>query len=274
MIFEHESYRTYLKGVLVERIARNRAYSLRAMARQLSLAPSSLSEVLKGKINLSPETAWTTATRLGLDEKGREYFCLMVQLESAKSVELRAEIEGKLRQLNPQVSRYDVEVDIFKMISDWYHVPILMMTDLAEGFEPGSYAAWAARKLGISQPEAEAAIDRLVRLELLKRDDAGHLRRTKENLVARSGVPNEGLRRFHRQMLHKATESLETQTPQEKFVGSQTFAIDVTELRKFERRLDQVLTEMSQLARKGKKKTHVYHLGIQLFNLTDKGTDL
>lgn len=50
-------YRAFLNQKLKRRIEKNPAYSLRAMAKHLGLAPSMLSDVLSGKRNLSLDHA-------------------------------------------------------------------------------------------------------------------------------------------------------------------------------------------------------------------------
>ncbi|MEK7692130.1 MAG: TIGR02147 family protein, partial [Bdellovibrionota bacterium] len=77
-VFQHSSYRPYLRSVLADRISRNPAYSLRSMASHLGMAPSSFSEVLKGRTGLSLQAAARIARKLGLSEDESEYFALLV----------------------------------------------------------------------------------------------------------------------------------------------------------------------------------------------------
>src|SRR5258708_36824233 len=123
-ILEHQNYRIYLKCVLVERADANPAYSLRALARNLTLAPSYLSAILSGKKNLSAERALETAAGLQLNETEREYFCLLVQIESTTDPALKDSLLKRVRQLNPNVGVYDLSLDHFKIISDWPHFAI------------------------------------------------------------------------------------------------------------------------------------------------------
>src|SRR5690349_9824776 len=81
MIFGYQSYRQYLKVTLADRIGRNPAYSLRAMARDIDISPGLLSLILSQKKNLSDEKALDVAACLELDERETEYFSLLVQLE-------------------------------------------------------------------------------------------------------------------------------------------------------------------------------------------------
>lgn len=278
-IFEHTSYRTYLKSVLAERITKNTSYSLRAMAKALGIQSSHLSSVQNGVKNLSLKAAVAVAGKLGLDATEAEYFCLLVQYENEKSPELKAthlqRLRGLLKTTNSGLEFRDLGVDAFKLIADWYHIPTLEMLGL-DDFE---YSAEnVARRLGVSVIEARAAIERLERLELIERDAKGRYRKAIKNPVFQSPTPNKALRHFHRQMLEKAIESLETQSPAEKYNASHTLALDprdVDRVRRlfddFRKNLAAVLDQDEHEDGTAKKRTAVYHLNVQFFNLTHKG---
>ncbi len=266
MIFEHTTYRDFLKETLAKRQAQNKRYSLRAMARQLGLAPSMLSDLLKGQRQLSLMKGADVAQRLGLGAREGEYFLLMIQREAEKVVELQAVWEERLLALNPSRQVRDVGVDAFRLIADWHHLAVLESVGLT-GFE--FTPANLARRLGITTVQAECSIALLQRLELIERDTKGGCRKTHLNILAQSPAPNQGLRRFHKQMLEKAIESVEGQTPQEKFIGSETFCFDDDQLGDLQKLANEFLDKAVALAQKSKKRDHVRHLGVQFFKLTN-----
>lgn len=270
MIFEHTSYRSYLKSVLADRIAKNPFYSLRAMARALEVQPSHLSAIHNGLKNLSPQTALKIAAKLGLSEQESEYFRLLVDYEAAKSPELKAAYQRKLQALNGKTEVRDLSLDAFKLIADWYHIPILEMTGLAKfKFTPAA----VARRLGITPLEAQVAVERLLRLELIEPKDGGGYRKVHKNSLFKSEQVNLALRRFHQQMIERAGRSLETQKPDERYVGSQTFAIDPQSLPEAKKIIDEFRQKLVSHFDSGKSRTEVYHLGVQLFNLTKGESD-
>src|SRR5262245_23280894 len=130
MVQEHQNYRSYLRAVLAERIAQNPAYSLRAFARDLKVHPSQLSAIFKGKKGISLKSALRVAQRLSLAAAATEYFYLLVQYESAPSEEMKDIVMGKLRGMSNGAPVKDLSVDRFKLIADWYHLPILEMTEI------------------------------------------------------------------------------------------------------------------------------------------------
>lgn len=267
MLMEHSNYRTFLKTELADRISRNASYSMRSFAQALSLSPSALCEVMKGSKNLSEEMALQIARKLRLSSKEQEYFRLMVLLDRAKKPEIKETALQKIRELNPQNTSYDLSIDLFKVISDWYHFAILACLDLKD-FEPNSQNL--SKKLGISTLDTDLAIDRLLRLEMIEKDTRGKYRKIKLNPRVVSNAPNESLRNYHRQTLQKAIESLTTQNPSEKIIGSETIAIDPKDLEQYRALTEDYFEKVLNLSKKSHSKKEVYHLGIQFFNLSSK----
>jgi uncharacterized protein (TIGR02147 family) len=246
----------------------NPAFSQRAFARKLGVAPGFLNEVLAGKKNLSNQTAFKLAARLELSREETEVFCALVQLELTRDLDARRKIIERLRGLNldGQVPA-DLSVEVFAAIADWYHVAIRNLVELdGARLTP----AEAARRLGITELEAELALDRLLKLELIERNEAkpSGYSRTEPHSWIESQAPNGALRRFHRQMLAKAMESLETQSNAEKVVATHTLAVPDAAFAEADRLIDEFLLKMAKLAELPGPRTQVYHLGLQYFNLT------
>lgn len=268
MIYAHFSYRTFLKEVLVDKTAKNPSYSLRAMARQLGVATSSLSEVLAGKSGFSLMAARKIALKLRLSPEETEYFCLLVQLEATKDLEIRESLLARIRGSNPNLPHqvHDLSVDQFMQISEWYHSAILELVSL-DGKD--MTAALAAKRLGTTKLQAEVAIDRLLRLELLERDCNGRLRRIHNRLIARSNAQQDkAQRKFFRQMLEKASSALETQSQRERVSGYETLPFSTEAVPEARSIMERFFAEMIALSRRTARKDSVYHLNVHFFNLT------
>lgn len=267
MVYETQNYRSYLKATLAEKIQTNPQFSLRAFALHLGLSHAALSQVFKGTKNLSFERAMDIANRLKLSEQEKEYFCTLVQYESAKSVQMKSELLDRLNRIRPQQQVHHLSLDKFKIIADWYHLPILNMTYILNfDFSPRAIAL----RLGITANEAEVAIERLERLGLLTKDETGRYTKTEERLMASSSDMSSALRRYHRQMLEKAIDALETQTTAEKINGSETFAFSADKIARAKEITEDFYNKILALADETDSSgpTDVYHLQVNCFNLT------
>lgn len=268
MSFGAENYRHYLKTVLSERVKKNPSYSLRAFATALGLSSGGLSRILKGEKNLSLERASQIASKLNLSSAEAEYFVLLVQANNAKTPELRETFLERLNSVRPGGKIFDLSVDHFKVISDWYHLAILEALDVVGlEFEPKAIAKF----LGITPIEAELAIERLVRLELIE-FKAGKAKpvRTVNRLLVESNVPKDAMRKYYRQTLQKALESVDAQTPDEKVIGTEVFAFDSNQLEEARKISHRYLDEMLALSKKSKNKRALYQVCAQFFRLNEE----
>ncbi|MGE3611172.1 MAG: TIGR02147 family protein [Bacteriovoracaceae bacterium] len=268
MIFEHQNYKTFLKTTLAEKIAKNPSYSLRSFAQQLGVSHAALSQVFKGEKNFSFERAMDIATKLNLKDKEREYFCLLVQYEAAKKIEVRSEIRERLNRLRPVGEVQDLNLDIFKVISDWYHFAILALIRLDKPLPP----EFIADQLGISSIEAEAAIERLDRLNLIEKLGDHRYIRTKNRILAQSDTSNSALNKFNKQMLMKSLESIEEQNSEERITGSETFILSPEKFSEAKRLTYEYLDKFDELSADGRKgeEGEVYHVHVNCFKLTKK----
>lgn len=266
-IYQHHNYTSFLKEVLLEKSKKNPSYSLRAMAKQLSLQPSLLSEVFSGKRHLTEENSVMIAEKLGLDDAGRDYFRTLVQIGRAKKPQVREVLLNKLRTLHPQREiKHDLSVDQFVMISDPHHFALMRLMDLDDfNFSVKS----AAAVLGIHTLEAEAALDRLIRLELVEKVD-GSFRKTKDNVTVKSPNANDALKKYHKQMLEKTIEALSTQKTSERFTGTEDITLSADQIKEAEKIFENCFEKILALSKKHKKGAEVYHLGIHMIRLSDR----
>jgi len=107
MIFDFDTSHSYLKEILRAKSAKNPTFSLRAMAQQIGISPSALSEYLNAKKTISTDSALRIVQWLKLKEKESEYFTTLVQLESVKSLRTKSELTKKIADLKPLISEED-----------------------------------------------------------------------------------------------------------------------------------------------------------------------
>jgi uncharacterized protein (TIGR02147 family) len=268
MVFEHRDYREFLKTTLTEKASSREGYSLRAFAQKVGVSSSFLSEVLNAKKSLSVELAFKIAVKLDLTETETQYLCVLVQLEQEQDPEFREVLVKRLQRLNPNRITHDLSADLFKSIADWHHYAILEMTYLS-GVRLES--ALIAKKLGISKIEAELALDRLVRLELLEKNaKTGRYAKAHSYVLAQSQIPNGALKQFHQQILEKAIESLKTQSPDERMSATDVIPIDSRHLAKVDRLSREFSAAVLKLSEESKVKDSVYALSVHFFNVMKK----
>ncbi len=268
-VLSFPDYRSFLRAELSERLSKNAAYSLRAFARDLDVAPSLLSAVLSSSRPLTSRTAAQVAERLGMNQGEVEYLSTLIQFERETSSSVRAALQDRLRTLSRDVERTDMELDAFQAIAEWYHIPILVLVDVP-GFRmtPESIS----QKLGITPLQAEAACDRLVRLGMLVKTQQGVWDRKSRKMHFGTELPHKALRQYHQKLLERASRALDEQLPEERYVGSETVAFHVSRMPRVKAAIEKFRQELMQAATRpvagDLPSNEIYQLGVTFFRVS------
>ena len=253
MIFDCESIPEFLNSELRRRIQSNSQYSLRAFAKSLNMSPGAVSEILRGQRQLGPKAVDKVAKAVGLNNSETKF---LHELAMSQRVQFE-------ERSGDQASTKLLEEDVFSLVSEWYHFAILNLIDV-EGF--CWQAGWISNRLGITKIQASLAMELLEKLEIvtLKGDrviaDASHVTSTNE-------IPSQAIKNYHRQMLSKAAEALESQGIGERDVSGIGFAVDPRRIPKLKREIMAFQDEVLEKYSSGKK-SEVYFLEMALFRLT------
>lgn len=253
-----------LRQVFVERVARNPSYSLRAFARNLGVSHAYLSMILHGKRRIPARLALLISQVAGFDDKEAEAF-----LAACREATLRhgASRAGE-KKLERQSDYFRIELDRFRVLSDWYHLAILDLTQLF-GFQPD--AAWIAKRLGIKVADVRAAVERLSRLGLI-RIEPGGWQKTHAKLEVPTSRPDEAIRRFHFQMIEKAREAAASDRQEDydaRDITGITMPLNPARLAEAKKRIKRFRRSLLGYVSQGKC-TELYQLNVQLFPLTRK----
>ncbi len=260
----------FLKEGLERRCQSNPSYSLRAYSRDLGISVSQLSRVLGGKQGLSESSAKKISSKLGLGRNEAEIFCTSVLSADARSKRKRQQAADRLIALAPHAKVRSLEVEHFKVISDWYHFALLELIG-SRGFSENP--EWIAKRLGISRYEAQSALERLESLEYIKRSPRGLRKSLGKIFTVAENLPSEAIRKFTKQILERAQSSIDGQNYQERTFGTVTLSLDPAVLPEIFHKMSELRREFNtfveSLALRPKyKKTEVYCFAMQFFRLS------
>ncbi len=250
-------FRLYLQEVLLNRCRNNPRYSLRAFAKSLNVSPSALSAMLNMKRPITENAKKRIGLSLGLSLKEISEF------NSAKQLRRRTQSAGAI--LSPDFQQ--VAIDTFAIISDWQHYAILELLKV-QGFQ--SKPAWIASRLGITTSEANIAIERLIRVELLERDKKGKLKDRTSGFTSdlRDGLTSEAHKRFQQQALKKAIEAVSSVPVDLRDNTSITMAIDTKDMPIAQEQIKMFRRELCHTLESTKAPDEVYQLTISFIPLS------
>jgi len=269
-VFAFEDPIDYLNYEFRERQKRNSRFSLRAWARQVGYAnPSLLSDVLKKERRLKIELAEKLATNLKLKGKARRYFEISVLYRTSQSDTERAVYGKMLKGLKPAhlAETNEFSLDIFSLAADWYHWAILVATELKD-FQ--SDQAYLQQRLGLDRKTVRAALERLLRLGLLTRDEKGnYASASQQPAFMRNSLPAESVRVYHETLIEKARSAVREQSPNERYLRGTTLSLKKADYEKACEIVRNAHRELLALGAKGDG-DELYQLNCQLFRLSRK----
>ncbi len=258
-IFRYTDYRDILREELVRRVQQNPNYSQGAFARDISLTPSRLSEILNGKQGISVKVAMDIGRALRFDEDQVDFFGDLVESQHGRSRLARESALARLeryRHSRTFAGRLD---SIKKLLSKWYYLATLELTKL-DDFEltPSNLA----RLLRIEPGQAEDALFVLRELGLLHQVDGKMLRSSHQNGVS-GNLEDIDLLKFHSQLLDLSLKK--RFTPDKQHVHDYLVALDASKMEYLLRHLKESLEFFVGRADDSPKKDALYALSVSLF---------
>ena len=266
-VFEYVEPREYLSQVLVTKQKTNPRFSLRAWSKQIGFSsPSLLSMVLKGQRRLKPAQAVKVRKVLELKDQEARYFDFLVLYSNASSLEEKEFYTQVLKTLKPDSNFSTLELDKFRLISDWYHMVILEMVKLKDFKDD---PLWISKKLEghITSSQIKDAIERLIRLNLLTKNKKGRLERVHKRLSTPTDFPHEGIKKFHHQMIQKALTALEDQDIHERDITANSMTTSLEKIPEAKKRIRDFRQNLAKFLDTPNGDC-TYQLNAQLFRLT------
>ena len=243
-----------LRDLLSRKLQKNPQFSLRAFARSLDVSHTLLSLVLSGKRKPSRDLTLKIIAKLNLTENSKN-----MVMESLDAQEVA--------QVAQEKNKHQISLDQFSLISEWQHYAILSLLEVPNAkLDP----IWIGKRLGISSLLARVAIERLQRMEIIEEVSKGVWKQKIGPIVVENKVSTSSTRKFQRQLMKKAVDSLENDPIELRDFSNITFAMNpkhipyaLQKIREFRRKLCNELEVFGD-------QTEVYNLSVQIFPLSQK----
>jgi uncharacterized protein (TIGR02147 family) len=174
-------------------------------------------------------------------------------------------LAGRKLETKEFESRYlELTASQFKVSAEWEHFAVLSLMNCEE-FK--SDAKWIAGRLGISEARAREVLNRLLQVELIKRDTKGRFTRSQQSFRTPDDVADISLKKHHEQTLALASGSLFRDPVSTRDFTSVTMAIDPSRIATAKELLRKLQDDVSDVLETGQR-TEVYRLAVQLFPLS------
>jgi uncharacterized protein (TIGR02147 family) len=258
--------RNYSQDRLLQELARrqrqNPQYSMRALAKHLGLAPTVISEVIRGKRRIPKKVAPVVAQRLGLGPLEASLFLKSI---AANRVTLRGISSYQTNESEEMVLS---EERHYKILAEWEHYAIMSLVQIPS---KKMSIEWIAMRLGITKIRAQECVDRLLDAGLLVKNSSDSFVRTQKILTSTADVSSSALRESHLETLKLAQSKLETTPLEKRDYSSSTMAIDSRKIPEAKQIIREFRRKLSAFLKEGSP-DEVYQLSVQLFLMTGATT--
>lgn len=268
-IYEQPDYRSFLKAMYHFKKRENPHFSFRSFSQAAGFKSSNfLKLVMDGKRNLSQEGIDKFARALKLSKEETEFFEHLVLFNQAETAQEKNRHYERISRSKRYADVKGLEVHQYAYFSNWHFVALRELV-LLKGFQEDPQ--WINRKLRakLHPEEIKRAIQILVELNLLRRDAQGNLCQTVEKITTTPEMGSLALVNFHREMLRKASDSLEKSRTAHRDVSALTIAVSKGQYERIRERIKQFRAEIHAIASEEEERETVYQVNFQLFNLSE-----
>lgn len=262
------SYRAFLRDWFDARKAADHRFSHRLFARKAGVhSPSFLKEVMDGKRNLTAAALDGVQAALALPKEEAAFFAELVRLEQAESDSERNAAWERISASRRFRDAHRLEGAGMRYLSHGYYPAI---RELAARPDFVADPAWIAGELlpRITPAQARQALDTLFELGLLV-EEKGRVRPAQVSLVTPHQVAGLAAHNYHRDMLARASESIEAVEPPDRHLLGVTVAIPRALVPRLKAELDAFQERILDLCdAHADQAEQVYQIQFQLFPLS------
>ena len=268
-VYDYDNYRDFLKAAYADLKSRQASFSFRYFSRMAGFKSSSvLKLVMDGKRNLSAEAAAKFARALKLNKEETFFFRPLVALNQAKTLEERRLHAESLIHSRTMRQLYPLAVSQFHYYQYWYYVPVRELVGLP-GFQEDP--AWIARTISpaITPAEAAEALETLLKLRLVRREESGRLVQTAENVSTGDEVNSTAIHLWHMEMLKRAAESVDRHRFEDIDISAVTVGVAPDTVPRLNQMIAAMRKAILEECSKDPAPQRVYQVSIQMFPLSE-----
>lgn len=274
-VFEYLDYRQFLRAFYEAEKERRPSFSYRYLAKLAGLrSPNFFKLIIDGERNLGPESVPKVITATGLTGEAAHFFADLVTFTQAHSIAEKNRAFERISSSRRFRSARRISGDLFTYLSHWYYPAVRELTARADFSEDPKWIAGQLRP-PIATGEAERALALLLSLGLVVRDEkTGRIVRGEPTLTTEHEISSLAAKNFHRQMLERAGDALDTVKPHKRDMAALTACVSAETAALVKEKIHRFREEIAELCDRDDASESVYQLNIQWFPLSATSDDV
>jgi len=269
VIYNYLDYRQYLNDLFNYRKEKDKFFSYRYFSHKAGFkSPNFLKLVINGQRNLSNGSIAKVAKGFALKKQEREFFENLVNMNQGTNHEDRNYYYQKMMSANAFTNIRKLEKKSYDYYSKWYY-PVIreLITFGSQDLNPQQISEMLNPKITIKQ--AENAINHLIELNLIKKDDNGKWIQLDKAVTTGPEVQSLVIANYHREMIKLAKESIERYKSNERDITSLTLSINKDMMPEIKKKIQEFRKELLNMAINEKNANQVLQINFQAFPLTN-----
>ncbi|MGZ3771792.1 MAG: TIGR02147 family protein [Bdellovibrio sp.] len=264
-IFEYTDFRDFLNEKWKTLKQENPKFSLRYFARVAGFKSHNfLKHVLSGKSRLSEDSIEKFSKALKLNREEANFFKNLVLFNQALDSTEKHAYGRRLMQSKTYRKIFPLAEAQFNYFTHWYFIPIREFVKLSEFKEDYQ---WIAQNLTpkITPAEAEKAVEELLQLGLLERNEIGRLAQKSAFVSTANEVSSKVVAQYHREMLKRAAESIDLIPRDKRDISNMTVTVSEEMATKLKEKIQNFRKEIVEMISHDNTPNSVYQLNFQIF---------
>ncbi len=268
-IKQYLEYRVFLHDFYEAKCATDDFFSFRYMARKVGMDHGYLVKLLQQKVHIADGHIGRFTEFCGITGSDADYFKTLVHFNKSKNPEEVGFLFEKLLAL-AGVEFHSVEKDQFEFYSAWHHTAIRSLLDVME-FKSDIEELSKNLNPPVEAKQVAESVKLLERLNLIRKDEDGVYRPTHSLITTGDDLQASAVRKFQREMILLAAESLTRHPKEHRDISTVTIAVDVADLAEIKDRISALRQSIMKLSGKAVNPNAVFQLNVQLFPLNNLG---
>lgn len=262
-IYTYYDYRRFISDFYQEKKALNPNYSYRYIAGKVGIDHALIVKIIQSQRHISGKTVDVFAGFLGLSNRQREYFKLLVAFGKSKNNEERKHYFELLLAFS-EISEKQIDSTQYEFYQRWYYTAIREILNI-QPFKDDYY--WLSETVhpSISVVEAKRAVKLLERLGMIKRDVDGYCRLTEQFVTTGENWQSIAVRSFQKEACTLASRAIDVVPKDERDISTVTVSLDDEGINRVREALAGLRREIVEISASCQSVDRACQINLQLF---------
>jgi len=265
-VFEYDDYRRYLNDLYVYYKQETSYFSYRYFSKRAGFkSPNFLKLVIDDNRNLTEESAEKTIKAFKLSKSEAAHFKHLVFFCQAKTMKSKVVFAKSMAKSKMISETYSLKQTQLKYYSNWYYIPIRELIGTSVFVED---SGWISEQFNgeLKEKEITEAIEDLLMLGLIERNEQGKLEVTYDNIsTASDRLSSSLIVNYHMDMIDKGGESIADYSSEHREVSSTCISCSEGSVVEFKKLIRDFRKDILTLAQKDSVADKIYQFNFQLF---------